>query len=58
MEVTLTKKDIEDVINFMEHEGLVSHMNDAGLSYAAMGFVLTVLSNECKEVLRKMGVEE
>lgn len=57
MEIMLTKKDVEDVVNFIEKAGLVTFMNDAGLSFASMGFVLTTLSNACEEVFAKMEEE-
>ena len=38
----------------MEEEGLVAHMNDAGLSIEAMAFVLTELSEACDRAMEKL----
>ena len=54
MEVILTKKDIESVMNYLENGGLVAHMNDFGLSYGSMALVLTELSNACNRILLEM----
>ena len=54
MEIMLTKKDIESVVNYMENGRLVAHMNDFGLSIGAMGFILTALSEKCEEILNQM----
>ena len=57
MEVTISKKDIEDIMDYIQNKGFVTHMNDAGLSFSAMGFALTILSNACEEFLEKMEEE-
>lgn len=57
MEIMLTKKDIESVVDYMENGQLVAHMNDFGLTISAMGFILTVLSEKCEEILNQMEEE-
>ena len=57
MEVSITKKTIKEVIRFMEEEGLVAHMNDAGLSIEAMAFILTELSQACDRAIDKLEEE-
>jgi len=42
----------------MEEEGLVAHMNDAGLSFAAMAFILTELSQACDRAMEKLEEED
>lgn len=54
MEVSITKKTIKEVVRFMEEEGLVAHMNDAGLSFTAMAFILTELSQACDRAMDKL----
>jgi len=58
MEISITKKTIQEVIRFMEEEGLVAHMNDAGLSFAAMAFILTELSQACDRAMEKLEEED
>lgn len=57
MEVSITKNTIQEVIRFMEEEGLVAHMNDARLSFAAMAFILTELSQACDRAIEKLEEE-
>lgn len=57
MEISITKNTIQEVIRFME-EGLVAHMNDAGLSFAAMAFILTELSQACDRAMEKLEEED
>lgn len=58
MEISITKNTIQEVIRFMEEEGLVAHMNDAGLSFAAMAFILTELSQACDRAMKKLEEED
>lgn len=58
MEISITKNTIQEVIRFMEEEGLVAHMNDAGLSFAAMAFILTELSQACVRAMEKLEEED
>lgn len=58
MEISITKNIIQEVIRFMEEEGLVAHMNDAGLSFAAMAFILTELSQACDRAMKKLEEED
>lgn len=58
MEISITKNTIQEVIRFMEEEGLVAHMNDAGLSFAAMAFILTELSQACDRAIEKLEEED
>lgn len=57
MEISITKNTIQEVIRFME-EGLVAHMNDASLSFAAMAFILTELSQACDRAMEKLEEED
>lgn len=58
MEISITKNTIQEVIRFIEEEGLVAHMNDAGLSFAAMAFILTELSQACDRAIEKLEEED
>lgn len=58
MEVNVTRKDIRAIVNYMENDGLIDHMNNAGLSFGAMALVLTAISNECERILIEMNKEE
>lgn len=59
MEINVTRKDILAIANYMEHKGLVEHMNNAGLSFGAMGLILTAIEQECNRILDEMnGVNE
>lgn len=58
MEVSVTKKDICAIANYMENGGLVEHMNNAGLSFGAMALILTAIEQECSRILNKMNEEE
>ena len=52
--VTIDKKDIESVRDYMENKGLVSHMNNAGLTYGAMVLILEAIRRECDRILDEM----
>ena len=56
MTVELDKKDLEKILDYMENSDFIAHMNNYGLSFLEMGFILTVLSNECNEALKKLGI--
>lgn len=56
-DIVVTRKDINDIADYMENKGLVAHMNDAGLSIGAMAFILTAIANECDRVLDEMNEE-
>ena len=58
MEISITKNTIQEVIRFMEEAGLVAHMNDAGLSFEAMAFILTELSKACNSAMERLEVED
>ena len=58
MEISITKDTIQEVIRFMEEEGLVAHMNDAGLSLEAMVFILTELSKACDRATERLEAED
>ena len=57
-DVMVTKKDIAAVRNYVENEGLVAHMNNAGLSIGAMALVLQAIDNECNRILIEMIAKE
>jgi hypothetical protein len=48
--VMLNKKDVESVRDYMENKGLVSHMNNAGLTYGAMVLILEAIRKECDRI--------
>lgn len=54
MEINVTRKDILAIANYMEHKGLVEHMNNAGLSFGAMALILTAIEQECDRILDEM----
>lgn len=56
MTVELDKEDLEKILDYMENSNFVAHMNNYGLSFPAMGFILTTLSNECNEALTELGI--
>ena len=56
-DIVVTRKDINDIADYMENKGLVAHMNDAGLSMGAMALILTAIANECDRVLDEMNEE-
>ena len=57
-EAIVTREDILAIADYMEHKGLVEHMNKAGLSFGAMALILTAISNECDRILDEMNKEE
>ena len=50
----LDKKDIESIRDYMENKGLVSHMNDAGLTYSAMVVIIEAISKECDRIEKEL----
>lgn len=58
LDITITRKDMSDIANYIEHKGLVEHMNKAGLSFGAMAFILTAIEEACNTVLDKMNEGE
>ena len=56
-EVTITKKDITDINNFLESGVLVNEMNKIGLSFGAMALILNSITSECERVSTEMGDE-
>ena len=57
-DMTVTRKDIESIYNYIENKGLVKHMNDAGLSIGAMAVVIEAIDRKCEEILGEMDKEE
>ena len=57
MEVSVTKRDLMDIKNLIATGGLVQLMNDEGLSFGAMAFVLQMLNDATDDALREMGSE-
>ena len=54
MEISITENTIKEIEHFIEEGKLVTYMNNAGLSFAAMAFILTELQNACDRVLIEM----
>ena len=52
--VTIDKKDIESIRDYMENKGLVSHMNNAGLTYSAMALILEAIGRECDRIEKEL----
>ena len=52
--VTIDKKDIESIRDYMENKGLVSHMNNAGLTYGAMVVILEAIRRECDKIEKEL----
>lgn len=52
--VMIDKKDIESVRDYMENKGLVSHMNNAGLTYSSMVFILEAIRRECDRIEKEL----
>lgn len=57
-DIVVTRKDMNDIADYIEHKGLVAHMNDAGLTMGAMALILTAITNECNRILDEMNKEE
>lgn len=57
MEAFIERKDIEDIKNFIE-TSLVKHMNAAGLSFGAMGFVIQTLFDAIDNAKEEFDKEE
>ena len=52
--VTIDKKDIESVRDYMANKGLVTHMNNAGLTYSTMAFILEAIGRECDRIEKEL----
>lgn len=52
--VVIDKKDIESIRDYMENKGLVSHMNNAGLTYSAMVLILEAIKRECDRIEKEL----
>ena len=52
--VIIDKKDIESIKDYMENKGLVSHMNNAGLTYSAMALILEAIRRECDKIEKEL----
>ena len=57
-DIVIDKKDVAAVKDYMQNKGLVTHMNDAGLSIGAMALVLNAIENECNRILIEMIAKE
>ena len=55
MTVEVTKKDLDDIMNFLENGNLVQQMNDKGLSFSAMAFVLESIHSAVKDARKTIG---
>ena len=58
MEINVTRNDIRAIADYMENGGLIEHMNNAGLSFGAMAFIIIAISNECDGILDEMNKED
>lgn len=56
-EVSITKKDMIKINDFLESGILVKAMNDFGLTVSAMALILNSIVNECERVSTEMGDE-
>ena len=54
-EISITREDIAQVRDFFEDSEVVDLMNDAGLSFPAMAFVLQKIYDACNEVEEQLG---
>lgn len=52
--VKVDKKDIKSIRDYMENKGLVSHMNNAGLTYNAMVIILEAIRKECDKIEKEL----
>lgn len=57
MEVSVTKKDLYDIKDFVVNGGLVQLMNDYGLSFGAMAFIMQMLNDDVDVALLEIGSE-
>lgn len=57
MEISVDQ-ELLDEVNIFIHDKLVKHLNDAGLSFAAMSFILQTLLNEIDEAQEELDKEE
>jgi hypothetical protein len=58
MECILYRKDIEDIIEFMEDEDFINLMINKGLSVPATVLILQTISDKTKEVIAEMEEED
>lgn len=54
MTIEVTKKDFDDIMNFLENGNLVQQMNDDGLSLSAMAFVIESIHSAVKDARKTM----
>ena len=52
--VMVDKKDIKSIRDYMENKGLVTHMNNAGLTYSAMVIILEAIRKECDKIEKEL----
>ena len=57
MEISVDQELLDEVNTFI-HNKLVKHLNDAGVSFAAMSFILQTLLNTIDEVQEELDKEE
>ena len=57
MEISVDQ-ELLDEVNIFIHNKLVKHLNEAGVSFAAMSFMLQVLLNAIDEAQEKLDEEE
>ena len=50
MECSISLEDIKEIKDYLYSGELVSSMNEAGLSFGEMAFILQELQNSCQEV--------
>ena len=52
--IMIDKKDIDSIRDYMENKGLVSHMNNAGLTYSSMVLILEAIRRECDRIDKEL----
>ena len=54
MTIEITKKELEEVVNYISGGELVKNMNDNGVSASCMAFILDTLFTKIDDIRREM----
>ena len=54
MTLKITKKELEEVVNYISGGELVKNMNDNGVSVSGMAFILDTLFTKIDDIRREM----
>lgn len=54
MTIKITKKELEEIVNYISGGELVKNMNDNGISVGGMAFILDTLFTKIDDIKREM----